>query len=156
MLERFTNYFERIEMPLPMIAKAEAVCSTFRHFIAKPVTAVFVSDDYELSPEKENIRRYNSLWLFTEDKLIIECKKFVIESNMDFMHLEKVSYVEITTTQFDNLEGASTIKSRLVVSVKFGESNTGLASVGGMFSARYNNCNYLFKFVKDVFWPRLA
>jgi hypothetical protein len=37
MLEKFTDYFERIEMPKPLIAKAEAVCSTFRHFIAKPV-----------------------------------------------------------------------------------------------------------------------
>jgi hypothetical protein len=155
MLEKFVDYFGRIDMPKPIIAKAEAVCSTFRYFIAKPIKAAFVCDDYELSQEKEKIRRYNSLWLMTEDDLIIECKKFVVQSNIDFMHLKGVHYVELTATQLDDLDGASNIDSRLTVRVRFGETNVGVGPTGGSFEACYNNCNYLSKFIKEVFWPRL-
>jgi len=114
-----------------------------------------VCDDYELSQEKEKVRRYNSLWLMTEDNLILECKKFVVQSNMDFMHLKGVHYLELTATQFDDLEGASNFDSRPTAKVRFGESSVGAGPVGGNFEACYNNCNYLSKFINDVFWPRL-
>jgi hypothetical protein len=156
MLEKFMDYFERIEMPRPIIAKAESVCATFRPFISHPITTVVVTDDYEISPEKENIRRYNSLWLHSkEDDLLMECKKFVVQSNMDFLHLKAVGYLEISANEFDDLDGKANLNSRLDVSVRFALTGGGPSSSAGLLKACFNNCGYLSKFVREVFWPRL-
>jgi hypothetical protein len=84
----------------------------------------------------------------------MECKKFVVQSNIDFIRPDAVRYLEMTATQFDDLDGASTINSRLRVVVTWGES-AGFGAAGGDLAACYNNCNYLARFVKEVIWPRL-
>ena len=155
MLEKFTDYFERIEIPKPIVAKAESICFTFREFISKPITHAFVTDDYEVTPEKENVRRYKSLWLVTEGGLLMECKKFVVESKIDFVRLKGVRYLEITANEFADLNGPSNINSRLKVDVNFVTTDFGLAGSSGELGACHNNCGYLAKFVKDFFWPRL-
>jgi hypothetical protein len=146
MLEQFANYFQRIEMPQPIIDRAEAVCNTFRNYIPAPVTTVFVTDAYQ---QPEGARRYGNLWLFTGSKTM-ECKNFVVQTNIDLVTLTKVQRIEWNATELNDLHGPSTINSRLDVKVAF---DLGL---NGSLTAVHNNCAPLADLVPQVFLPKLG
>jgi hypothetical protein len=146
MLEQFMEYFQRIEMPQPLINRAEAVCGTFKEFIPPPITAVFVADGYE---QPNPIRRYSSLWLLAGKNIILEAKNFPVLTNMDVMRLNRVSYIEFTAVELNDLHGPTTINSKLTASLKFDEASS--AAMGAVISASHNNCAELIRFLS--LWP---
>jgi hypothetical protein len=145
MLEQFAAYFHRIEMPQPIIERAEAVCNTFKEFIELPITAVFVSDAYE---QPGGIRRYDSMWLLAGNN-IMECKRFVVQTNIDAMRHNKIFHIEFTAIDLPDLRGPSTINSRLNVAIKLSDPGP----TGGILTAAHTNCSPLVDFVIQVFWP---
>jgi hypothetical protein len=140
MLEPFANYFHQIEMPQPIIDRAEAICATFGRFIPGTPTAVFVADAYE---QPTNARRYTSLWLFA-GKTLMESKQFIVNSNLDFIPLDRVEYVELVGNGIDNLHGPFTAGSTLRVTIRFREN------VGAILMAANNNCAFLSDFLANV------
>jgi hypothetical protein len=70
-----------------------------------------------------------------------------------FARVNRVHYLEMTANEFDDLDGASTINSRLEVRVTFRGAEHDTDNAGNL-KACHNNCSYLAKFVKDVFWRR--
>jgi hypothetical protein len=149
MLEPHVEYFRQIGMPQPIIDRAQSVCNFFRRSIPGPVSHVFIGDAYE---DPSGIRRYTSLWLHSAN-VIMECKNFVIDRNIDFVDIRsRVVYISFSTIELDELQGVSTSRSKFNVGVRFSASS---APLGCGLNAVHNNCPYLFEFVSAVFMPHL-
>ncbi len=151
MLEKFEAYFRAIEMSETLQQRAEQVCMGFRAFIPAEIDRVFVTDGYD----EAGVRRYQNLWL-ASGNLVMESKRFVTLDNIDFAWLEtRIRYMEIQKTELSDINGETTIKSRLTVNLVLG---LGMATAGrseAALEAAHNNCLHLAEFVRLVFLPRL-
>ena len=143
MLERFTEYFNRIEMPGPIVARAESVCNLFREVIQVPISDTFVTDGYQ---QPEGVRRYNNLWLVAGPN-VFEAKSFPVQTNIDIIRLVTVKRIEWTAIELNDFRGPSTIRSQLDAKISFE------IPMGGQLTAVHNNCIQLFDFVCRTFVP---
>jgi hypothetical protein len=142
MLENFRGYFGEIEMPGPIVERAEQICTAFDQAIELPLEDVFVCDVFEA----EGARRFTSLWLRTPS-YFIEAKNFVVAQQIDFTTASGTDYVEFTRSDLVNLDQTGP-GTTLHVTVQF--------SVGmhGVLTAAHNNCRYLYVFATKHFMPK--
>ena len=141
MLEPFHGYFQEIDLPGPLIVRAEQLCETFAQAIQGAPNRIFVNDFFY-----EGARRYSSLWLFTE-RHIIEVKNFVVQQQLDFTRLADLNYVELIRSDLLPFDPAGR-ETTLHAQAKFKEG------LHANFSATGSNCRHLYDLVLTYLMPR--
>lgn len=145
MLERFQDYFEAIEVPQPLIERAEQICGAFDRLIERPVNGVFICDFFE----PEGARRFTSVFLCTPSH-IVELKNFAIAVDVDFTRLSDAEYLDITRNDLVDLDRPlpSTV---MQVELRFKS-----ATYHSMLSAARNNCRFLRDFAATHLMPNIG
>jgi hypothetical protein len=140
MLGQFHDYFTSIQMPKPIIEKANQLCKVYAEFIAEPILNVVVCDLFET----EGARRFTSLWLRTPN-LFVEAKNFVSDYQMDFTNTDQVEWLEFVRSDLTDYSGETSPQTTLAVTVAFKQP------LHGRLHAAHNNCLHLYKFAVENF-----
>ncbi len=143
MLQSFNDYFREIELPKPLIEKAQQICDVYAEAFEGPLTDLVVCDHFE----PEGARRYTSLWLRL-GRYVVEAKNFVTEQNIDFTLVDRLEYVEFVRSDLTPFDKHTSPRTTLHVTARFSPG------INGTLTASHNNCRYLYAFSIQNFLRR--
>lgn len=146
MKEDWTNYFSVINLPEKAKEIALKKCSEIEYLCGIEIADIFISE-----VKKETGIDYKSLWLFSSDEKVFECKNFITEDDYDILCLHKnVAYYNIVKKNLDDIDNPTEISTMTVNSYIRGISMT------CDFMATGLNCKYLIDISRKYYLPNLV
>ena len=143
MKAEFHDYLTEIEMSTPLIQRVEHFHDLYTNLLVTEPTHIFVTDLIS----EDDLRSYDSLWFFN-DSQALEAHRFVDDEAFDLGGVSEVTLWRIDQEAFVANEATSESRLKVTFSSRDG--------ISGDLRATGNNCDYLWRLVRDWFVPRSA
>ncbi len=144
MKQEWISYLQEISVPDRYVSNVEKKINEVSSIFNTEIKRIFVCNR-----QSEQKIEYSSLWLFSEDR-VYECKNFISKEDYDVLIFRnKIAYVNIQKSDFDNIENPSTTSSlNAVCLLKDINMSCSLSSVGV-------NTKYLLELLKEIYLKNL-
>jgi len=147
MKAEFVEYIKAIGLTETLTHRVHAFHDFCRVVCPDEIERIFISEYIT----QEGGRVFESVW-FISNMYAMEAKEFAVKEDYDIALVSQpIGYLSVQMQDYDLSK--ATEKSRLTIKVIL--SGVGLAGTSGGMKASKENCDFLWKLIREYFLPKL-